>query len=551
MSIVGQFRQGLRRALRRFFSEESRGQHRPPLHDIDQRAETARRLAQEAAAAFASGDRVGSFAFRSSAHAVTSSTDDLVHLLEAARLAGFLPFYEEALAGLGAREIVDVLSPEHASSLAAERDTIARFSDAECEYLGQTLPQVPRQIRARLLRKGFVEGADGVQTFSAPMTSIWDAADESDQIILDHPEICSVPEILVVGEAERAFVPTRVRSGGMLRVKNARAVVSSDLILAHGQWFADYYTWPDSFNNNPINDSQVVDVRPLEQQLSVIRPSTANTLDFKVLAWLAYPMSWAWGHWVPEALTRYAYMLDSGLPPEIPVVVDARVPKVFRDFLHIMNPAVKVVAAESGTQVMCENLWLSPSRVYAAHNPRWSLDELDRRIYAEPVGFRRLRDALLNSSVLMSSLESPPRVLLSRELANHPRNLDNADRFDRAAGSLGFVSIDPGSLGAIEQVSLFRSAKVLCGIDGAQWFLAGVAGQGTRSVIVGHDLCRVSRGPSWVIESLTGVAPAWILGRRETPIPGWGGEVFQQGFSLTATEWNRFEAALKAAVGKA
>jgi hypothetical protein len=506
-------------------------------------------LRDAAHAASARAQHVLAHSLWQSVHVLTGSTADLVQLLESARLAGLLPFRSRELADLCCHTIIEVLTPQFAGELLTERDDVASFSTQQCRYISEAIPVVPRQIRARLAPRSRWGVPGSSHAIDELLPNIWQAGSTVDTVVLDAAKTIGVPEIMIVGEDNRPLIETDIRPGGALSVHDATAFVSSDIIAVGRQLYADYYTWPDSFNNRPIHDSVVADVRRDSHDLVLAFDASRSSVALEDAAWLAYPQSWSWGHWVRDILTRYAFMLDAGLPTSTTVVIDKRVPAPFLDFLRLMNPDISIAAVPQGTEIRAKRLWISPSRIYAAHNPRWSIDEIERRVNAEPIGFARLRERLTQSPALGSERIMPTKILLSRDLGLIQRNMRDGERFARIARANSFSAIDPGSIDARNQVQLFRRAEVLCGLDGSQWFLASLIGPEVSCTVVGHDLSRDSRGRSWVLEELSGRAPRWVLGTRESAIPGYSETVYHQGFSLTAEDWQNLEREISQGIG--
>lgn len=469
----------------------------------------------------------------------TNNVSDMVRRLECARLAGCLQFYTDELWELSSSEIVSALTPDFASELLQERDDVRAFTAEECATIFVKVKRPPRQISVRKSTRPSAHNGANSEACALPLPTAWDMADVNQINVLDDEYVADVPEIGETTTGPRLSVSTTVRPGGVVCLSNVAAAVSSDVMYSNGRVFGDYYTWPDALNNRPTNDSRVADVRRLENQLVHTALRRRESVKMKEAIWLAYPQSWAWGHWVPEILTRYAYLSASAPSSSVPVIVDSRVPGKSLDFLRLMNPDIRVLRLPSGTNLDIERLWLSPSRSYGAHNPRWSADEIDRRVAYEPQSFTRVRQILLWDFDSASHRRvAPDRVYLDRSLGEQLRDLREGARFEEMARQSGFVSLDPGALTAKEQVSMFASVSAITGLDGSGWFLAVLAPLLTRCLIVGHDLSRDSRGRSWILESCLGEPPAWVVGRRRHAIPGYGDAIYHQEFVLDQGGWS-------------
>ena len=501
--------------------------------------------ANAAADASQSGDFLLAQLLWERVHSRTRDTRHLVNMLESARLAGTLQFYEAELASLTPLDILAALGPNYSSELLEEYDVVAQISQREADQIVQLASRVPRQISARVMRKSQPSQESQV-TAPLPLPSPWDVADGAREAVVDSEYAATIPEVGHPDPGANAVVDASFRPGGVVCMRSTTSVVASDVMWAATQMFGDLYSWSDARTNRPSADSAVVEVRPNEGHLTVVRNSTEPSVRLDDAVWLAYPLTHAWGHWVRDVLTRYSYLTEAGVPQDVPVIVDSRVPSKFLDFLRLMNPQAQVVALEPGTTVFSKHLWLSPSRLYAAQHPRWTPDEIDRRVNAEPQGFRRLRQLLLGSRATRARPSGArDRVLIDRSLGQQVRALRDGRRLEEVARRSGYSMVDPGSLTAVEQVALFGSVGSLLGLDGSGWFLGCLAPEGASSFIVGNDMSRDSRGRSWMLAELLGVQPNWFIGDRRHKIPGYGNGILHQELILSEETWQELSEAIR------
>ena len=469
-----------------------------------------------------------------------------VSLYEYARLSGCLPLMTQ-FGQVRAEDIVTALGVQYSTFLLAELALIRAYDQKEVHFLRRTFGQIPREIlsnlsvkgsrrRKRLLRESELREVD------LRGRSIWNNVGNDQVTILDSAYKADLPPLNALNNINVLQPPqiADVRAGAIIQLEEVSAWVASDLMLQGGDPLVDFYSWPGSELNNPRSDARI-----LSAHRSVLRvKSSACDPDLEIdqAVWLAYPLSLSWGHWVRDILCRLVYLAQGLDLTHIPIIIDARVPQRFVEFALLLFPGTIFKRVEAGTRISATRLFVSPSRIFATHNPRWHLSGISTRVNAEPESFSRLRSVVKHLNLpLDSDFQGVRKVYLSRDLALLQRSLHNITRLEDLLQRLGYQSIDPGSLTGIEQLSLFVGKKDFVGLDGSQWFLAPLTDVGSTTSIIGHDLATDSRGRSWAIGEASGRSPNWFLGVRDFPVPGYGETIYHQNYSLSADTWEQLE----------
>ena len=177
-----------------------------------------------------------------------------------------------------------------------------------------------------------------------------------------------------------------------------RSGVAPGILLTRGEALLDVEPWEaGTFDDNPEYDPGILGqtrdgfwmMEPLEPELEVDAAfllSGAHTIDF--------------GHWITEYLPRYAMAKLTDLP-DVPVLIDERMPPTHRESLELLLPAdAEIIVVPHLAVVQVRQLWYAPNPMYmgfypvrmddrywnlvATHAERFArlMAQLDRNIFA-------------------------------------------------------------------------------------------------------------------------------------------------------------------------
>ncbi len=491
------------------------------------------------------GDLTAAFGLWAIAVELDPSTYNRISLLETARLLGCVRAMP-SLTTASASEIIDVLGTSYSYHLLCELAHARPLDGAEVRAITKSFGHVPRAILANvdcaLTGPAGSEDLDGLflEDLDPNETSIWRLVADGTYTEIDAAYLGEVPRLHVLDPTpfSQPDLQFPVRAGAVFSLTDVRAWIGSDLLFHHDEPLVDFYSWPGSDVNDPRNDSKIINIR--NGKIRFVANQTPDCVEFNTAIWIAYPQSANWGHWVRDILCRLVYISEHCDFSRTPVIVSSNVPPRFLSLAKILFPHIHFVSLDHGTAVRARKMFISPSRVFATHNPHWSLDGLSYRLNAEPESFRRIK-ALLGDFRPLHCFDDVESVYLRRSGALNIRSLHQAERLEATAHAAGFTAIDPGELSNEEQLSLFMAQRNFVGIDGSQWFLAGLSSPRSESLILGHDLSTDSRGRSWIIEDAAGQAPHWVIGLRDFPMAGYGEKIYHQPFRLSAEGWESVE----------
>jgi capsular polysaccharide biosynthesis protein len=196
------------------------------------------------------------------------------------------------------------------------------------------------------------------------------------------------------------------------------------------------------------------------------------------------------GHWMCEYLPKYAAALFSGLPPSLPVLIDASMPPSHRRSLELLLPERgPIIEIPAFTSVMAEELWVAPDisyyPLYDSGTGRFQWDAISVSIDRIVPIMEELRRRAENS--LPDRRQLSDRVFLSRKPFRH-RRLVNDDEIHAEAQARGFAVVYPEDLSFDDQVLLIRGAEEILLLDGSALFLVQFARPGTKICCLCHPM---------------------------------------------------------------
>jgi hypothetical protein len=235
-------------------------------------------------------------------------------------------------------------------------------------------------------------------------------------------------------------------------------------------------------------------------------------MDIEEAFMLLGPQSGAFGDWMVDYLPRYVAANLSGLPPSIPVLIDASLPEVNRQSLELMLPyGTGLIEIPAYTTARVGRLWCAPSLHYAPTREKMDWRFKFDYLVPPPERFARVtREIALRAQSAAGEDVGPAKIFLARR-KSHWRNLMNHPEIETAAEAHGFLIVSPEDLSFPNQVNLLRNAQYVIAPEGSAIYLLYFARPGTKLCVLNHTLvewptayCSLLAGPAPQITILTG-----------------------------------------------
>jgi capsular polysaccharide biosynthesis protein len=322
----------------------------------------------------------------------------------------------------------------------------------------------------------------------------------------------------------------------------------SGVLLARGEALVDIEAWEaGTFEDNPEYDPGILGqtragfwtMEPLEPELEVDEAfllSGAHTIDF--------------GHWITEYLPRYAMARLADMP-DVPVLIDERMPPTHRELLELLLPAdAEIIVVPHLAVVRVRQLWYAPNPMYIGFYPVRMDDRYWRLIATHAERFARLvahLDRALRAGA--GPREDPAsgelggrRLFLARK-PNQKKKLLNHLAVEETVAGHGFEVIYPQDMNFRDQLRAIRDATHVVGPDGSALFLTLFARPGAKLAVLSPpytlplvDIAAMLRARGIETTILTGPA---VPGADEFS-PFWDNyEIEPTGFGAFLRDWLR------------
>jgi len=219
-----------------------------------------------------------------------------------------------------------------------------------------------------------------------------------------------------------------------------------------------------------IEDAANRPPRRIEECFSLLAPSSLN-----------------FGHWVGEYLPRLAAALSSVIVPDVPVLIDADLPRQHRQSLALLLPkSERIIEIAPGEIVEAGKLWYAPTYYYAPVHAEMNDRYSDDLVAAPPARFARLVSFMKGRfRARIDEVNGPERIFLARRPLKK-RRLVNYQAIEAIAVRHGFSIIYMEDHDFADQLRLIRNARFVTGPDGSAFFTTFFAEPGTRLAILNH-----------------------------------------------------------------
>jgi capsular polysaccharide biosynthesis protein len=322
----------------------------------------------------------------------------------------------------------------------------------------------------------------------------------------------------------------------------------SGILLVRGEALLDTEAWEaGTFEDNPEYDPGVLGhtragfwtMEPHEPELEVESAFLlcgAHTIDF--------------GHWITEYLPRYAMARLADLP-DVPVLIDERMPPTHRESLELLLPAhAEIIVVPHLAVARVRQAWFAPNPMYMGFYPVRMDDRYWSLVATHAERFARLVAQLVQDLHAGAGLRGDPasgelggrRLFLARKPRQKKKLLNHLALEETAAGH-GFEVIYPQDMTFRDQLSAIRDATHVVGPDGSAVFLTLFARPGTKLAVLSPpytlplvDIAAMLRACRIETTILTGPA---VPGADEFS-PFWDNyEIEPNGFRAFLRDWLR------------
>jgi hypothetical protein len=193
------------------------------------------------------------------------------------------------------------------------------------------------------------------------------------------------------------------------------------------------------------------------------------------------------GDWMCDNFLKFVAAIKYQLPPSVPVLIDADMPKSHRQSVEMMtNGERPIIEVSAFDYVNVQNLWCAPSLgympLYQVVNERFKWDYL---VSPPDRCFSVLKEMTRRADLYLGPARGPVRVFLARRDFRH-RRLINAQEIQAIAESRGFVIVYPEDLEFSAQAQLLRTAQFVIGPEGSAFFLTYFQERGNRMCVLSH-----------------------------------------------------------------
>lgn len=217
-----------------------------------------------------------------------------------------------------------------------------------------------------------------------------------------------------------------------------------------------------------------------EEAWIVTPPGASASLEIEEAFTLLGFRPRAFGHWLLEYLPKYFAAALSGALPAVPLLIEAGLPKPFRQALDLLLPPdIEIIELPRLATARVRRLWCASNLayfpLYEVYNERfrWEYFAMPPVRYA-PV----IREMARRAELVRWQPSDVDRLFLAREPQWH--DVINQEAIIAAAEAQGFLVVYPNRLDFFQQVQLVRHARFIVGPSGGSLFLAFFARPGTR-----------------------------------------------------------------------
>ncbi|MDB5971543.1 MAG: hypothetical protein JWQ90_3993 [Hydrocarboniphaga sp.] len=194
--------------------------------------------------------------------------------------------------------------------------------------------------------------------------------------------------------------------------------------------------------------------------------------------------SFAFGHWAGEYLLKLLALQPSGVGPQVPVLIDASMPKAHREAVEHIGGGRPIIELPALSSLRVARLWVASTPTYAPLFPLLTPGGTIpfERLCPNGAWFAELAARMPPSTFAPDSSRS--RLFLARRPERH-RRMENQQEIEALCHRYGFATVYLEDHGFDEQLGLVAHASHAIGPAGsALWFAFAFGNPALRSLIL-------------------------------------------------------------------
>lgn len=185
-----------------------------------------------------------------------------------------------------------------------------------------------------------------------------------------------------------------------------------------------------------------------------------------------------YAHWVTEFLPQIVVLKEAGVDlSQYRILVDAQSFPSMLESLYLLGIKQEqlILVEPFSLHHFPQAMWLSPianvvfQRPKASHGVGKDITSAPDRAIYHPQALLALREAMLDKVNAEIRAKQPEKIFIKRTRSNaiNARLLVNEQAIEELLSANGFTSVDPSTLGFMEQVTLFSNAQYIVAASGA------------------------------------------------------------------------------------
>jgi tetratricopeptide (TPR) repeat protein len=293
------------------------------------------------------------------------------------------------------------------------------------------------------------------ELYKAKSIERWVASKNGKYVKVLSAEVISYVEPTVIGYSDRS---KKIDSSGndpyWAELYDVKILGSCSFILT-----SDKFLLSDDAANSKFRDFiNYEGQKPViahKNDLFLIDVEGYNVKQIEIGIWLSGYASDAFGHWLPDFLTKLQFFMEHPNYESIPIIVDAEMPRVHMDLLSLItkNEIIKISRNEMfrvSTLVVAPSPCFYPVLLKPNDLPIHGYNSLS------PRGLNFVRGLATKGLQRIDSQKR--RIYISRKNTSY-RKLANEDDVFEEIKRYGFEIVFPEQMSVMEQINLFQSAE--------------------------------------------------------------------------------------------
>ena len=170
------------------------------------------------------------------------------------------------------------------------------------------------------------------------------------------------------------------------------------------------------------------------------------------------------GDWLCKSIIKYVAATVSGRLPQVPILIDASMPKTHRQALELVLPAgADIVEIPAFDTVRVKRLWSGSTVGHMPFHQKFTERFKWDYLMGAPERYIPIVEEMCRrADLVVGPPQGPSRIFLARKAFRH-RKLVNHAEIEALAEAHGFAIVYPEDLDFVGQARLFRNARFVVG----------------------------------------------------------------------------------------